>query len=132
MEQKKETHLESQEKPPHYLVEDTEIHDVLLKIGIPPNLLGYTYLLYATELILSDPEYMQSITKRLYVDVAKKFKSTPSRVERNIRNAIRTGWLYGNINYINHMFRYCIAPEKESPSNSLFLSRLYYYFHKSA
>lgn len=114
------------------MVQDSEIHEVLLNIGIALNLLGYTYLLYATELILSDPAYMRSFTRRLYVDVAKKYNTTPIRVEMAIRHAIGTGWIHGDTDYINSIFMHCVNPEKGVPSNSLFLSRLYYYFHKSA
>ena len=103
------------------------IQEVLLSIGIPPNLLGYTYIVYGVELILSDPEYMRGITTRLYVDIAKKFNTKSTSVERSIRHAISIGWLYGSVDYINSMFKNCINPEKGVPSNSLFFSRLYYF-----
>lgn len=105
----------------------SQIHDILLSIGMPPNLLGYSYVLYATELILSNPDYMHAITKELYVEVARKYNSTPSRVERAIRHAIGTTWLHGNLDYINQIFINCIRPDKGTPTNSLFLSRIYYY-----
>jgi len=117
--------------PEHNLVElrvdTTRIHETLLKIGMPPNLLGYSYILYATELILLNPDYMHAITKELYVDIAVKYRSTPSRVERAIRHAISVAWSHGNLDFINKIFMYCIRPDKGVPTNSLFLSRIYYY-----
>ena len=81
------------------------IHELLLSIGIPPNIYGYAYTAYAIELLLMDEEYQHYITKGLYVDIATKFNTTPSRVERAIRHAINVAWLHGNINLINYIFK---------------------------
>lgn len=105
-----------------------QIHETLLKIGIPPNLYGYSYILYSIELILENPEYMYRITKGLYIDVAIHFNSSPARVERAIRNAINAAWLRGDYDYISHIFYNCVNSQRGVPSNSLFLSRLYHYF----
>lgn len=107
------------------------IQDVLLSIGIPPNLLGYAYIIYGTELILSEPNYMRGITTHLYVDIAKKFNTKVSRVERDIRHAINVGWLYGSIEDINRYFKNCINPDKGVPTNALFFSRLYHILKNS-
>ncbi len=108
-------------------VEPNRIHNELLKIGIPPNLLGYAYVIEAMQLILSNPSYMHLITKCLYVDIARKHNSTPQRVERAIRHAINHAWLNGNSEYIDHIFLNCVNPNKGVPTNSIFLSRMYYY-----
>lgn len=105
-----------------------QIHDVLLSIGMPPNLLGYRYIVYSLELIIDNPDYIFYITKGLYIDVALHFNSTPARVERAIRNAINAAWLHGNYEYIAYVFKNCVNPSKGVPCNSLFLSRLYDYF----
>lgn len=110
-------------------IESTKLHEVLLTIGIPPNLLGYSYILYALELILLNPLYLNAITKKLYIDIGKKYDTSPASVERAIRTAINAGWLHGNIDYIDCVFRNCVNPVKGVPSNSLFLSRLFYYFN---
>ena len=103
------------------------VQDILLSIGIPPNIYGYAYITYATELLLRDSEYQHYVTKGLYVDIAKKFKSTPSRVERAIRHAISVAWLHGNADLIQMIFRNCVRADRGVPSNSVFLARLYYY-----
>lgn len=108
-------------------VETKQIHEILLSIGIPPNLLGYRYLIYGIELLLMDSDYMQHITTRLYIDIASKFNTTPSGVERAMRHAMNAAWLHGNLPFINCVFKNCINPEKGVPTNSLFLSRIYYY-----
>ncbi len=103
------------------------IQDILLSIGIPPNIYGYAYITYAVELLLRDSEYQHYVTKGLYVDIARKYKTTPSRVERAIRHAISVAWLHGNADLIHYIFRNCVRPDKGVPSNSVFLARLYYY-----
>lgn len=110
-----------------FKVDTRKIHEVLLNIGIPPNVLGYCYILYALELILFKPEYLRLITTELYPAIAERFNTTPSRVERDIRTAINTAWLRGDLVYINRTFGSCVDPNRGVPSNSLFLSRVYYY-----
>ena len=62
-------------------VQVDDIQDVLLDIGIPSSLLGFMYITYAEQLVLSDPSYMRKITKGLYKAIAEQFNSTPTRVE---------------------------------------------------
>ena len=110
-----------------FKVESTPIHNILLGIGVPPNLLGYSYILYALQLILLQPDYMHAITKELYEDIARKYCTSSTRVERNIRTAIQTTWLYGNVEMINRLFQNSVRLDKGYPTNSMFLARLYYY-----
>jgi two-component system response regulator (stage 0 sporulation protein A) len=114
-------------KPVLFRVESNIIHEVLLSIGIPPNLLGYMYLVEAMQMILLNPLYLHNVTKGLYIDIARKYSTKPQRVERAIRHAINTAWLIGNIEYIEHIFKNCVNPNKGVPTNSLFLARLYFY-----
>lgn len=115
------------EKKVEFRVVGNPTQEMLLSIGIPPNLFGYAYITYAIELLLQDSEYRHYITKGLYVDIATKFKTTPSRVERAIRHAISVAWLHGNMELINHVFKNCVRPDKGVPTNSVFLARLFYY-----
>ena len=104
------------------------LHKLLLAIGVPPTIYGYSYIIRSIELILSNPEYMHYITKGLYIDVAKDFHATPSRVERAIRHAINAAWINNyDEEFMKTIFQNCIRPNKKVPSNSVFLSRLYYY-----
>ena len=59
------------------------IHETLLHLGVPANLLGYEALTIAIELTIRDPSYMYlGITKRLYPEVAKRisYNATASSV----------------------------------------------------
>lgn len=74
-----------------------KISDTIKTLGVPANVKGYRYLRYAIELVMSDISYIDAVTTILYPRVAKKFNTTPSRVERAIRHAIQSGWLRGNV-----------------------------------
>ena len=114
-------------KKVEFRVLSNPIQEMLLSIGIPPNLSGYAYITYAVELLMLDAEYRHYITKGLYVDIAKKYHTTPSRVERAIRHAVEVAWLHGNMELINHVFKNCVRADKGRPTNSVFLARLFYY-----
>lgn len=66
---------------------DLEIINILHKINIPRNVLGYGYIQTAVRLISNKPELIHSITKELYPKVAEIHRTMPSRVERAIRHA---------------------------------------------
>lgn len=110
-----------------FRVNTTLMHKLLLHIGVPAHLYGYGFIIYALELILLDPDLLHHVTKGLYIDVAQKFNTNPSRVERAIRHAISVAWLHGDITFINELFRNSISPDKDTPTNTMFLARLYYY-----
>ena len=58
------------------------------EIGVPAHIKGYQYLREAIMMSVEDSEMMGSITKILYPTIAKKYRTTASRVERAIRHAI--------------------------------------------
>ena len=106
---------------------DRNIAALLLDVGFPHHLYGFTYIAYALELIMLDPERLHHITKDIYPDIAIRFKTTPSRVERAIRTAIQSVWLYGNKQLISGIFHYSIRADKGHPTNTQLLAALYYY-----
>lgn len=64
---------------------------IIRHLNIPPHAKGYKYLRDAIRMMVltDDPDGMSYITKSIYPDIAKKYKSTPAAVERSIRHAIR-------------------------------------------
>ena len=112
-----------------FRIETSGIQKILMQIGIPANMLGFSYIVTALELIALDTEYLNNITKGLYADVAKKCSSTSARVERNIRHAIETGFLKGNMEIIEKIFPPASYSNsnKGAPTNSKFLADIYYY-----
>lgn len=90
------------------------IHD----IGVPAHIKGYQYLRTAITMGVEDPSVMESLTKILYPSIARKFQTTPSRVEKAIRHAIATAWSRGNVELVNELFGYTVSAEKGKPTNS--------------
>lgn len=110
-----------------FRIETSGIQKLLMQIGIPANLLGFSYIVTALELIALNPEYLNNITKGLYADVSEKCSSTPVRAERNIRHAIEIGFLKGNLEMIKKIFTSSNYSDKGAPTNSNFLAAIYYY-----
>lgn len=97
--------------------------DYMIRLGFKANIKGYQYIREAMHMLWEDNLfYMESITKRLYPDIAKVYKTTPSRVERAIRHAIEVAWSNGNRELIDSIFGYTIDSNKEKPTNSEFLA----------
>lgn len=100
---------------------------VLLEIGIPSNLLGFSYLVYAVQLALDNDDYTFKISKGIYIDVAQHYSTSHSCVERCIRHAIMSAWTHGNSEFINEIFKHSINPKKGFPTNSQFISSICLY-----
>lgn len=100
------------------------ITDLLHELGIPANLKGHQYLREGILLMLHNEAYSHSMTKMFYPTLAKKFNSTPSRVERAIRHAIVIGYGRGDSDSWYMYFAHSINPDKEKPTNSEFLAMI--------
>ena len=62
------------------------------------------------------------MTKALYPMVAKRYNTTPSRVERAIRHAIEVAWDRGDIEILQKYFGYTVSNAKGKPTNSEFVA----------
>ncbi len=103
---------------------DSEITKILHEIGVPAHIKGYLYLRESITMVYNDIELLGAITKSLYPEIAKKFKTTSSRVERAIRHAIEVSWNRGNIDAISAIFSYTISYTKSKPTNSEFIAMI--------
>ncbi|QGX65512.1 sporulation transcription factor Spo0A [Bacillus sp. ms-22] len=101
---------------------DASITTIIHEIGVPAHIKGYLYLREAISMVYNDIELLGSITKVLYPDIAKKFNTTASRVERAIRHAIEVAWSRGNIDSISSLFGYTVSMSKAKPTNSEFIA----------
>lgn len=101
---------------------DASITSIIHEIGVPAHIKGYMYLREAITMVYNDIELLGSITKVLYPDIAKKFNTTSSRVERAIRHAIEVAWSRGNIESISSLFGYTVSHTKAKPTNSEFIA----------
>src|SRR5699024_4357864 len=101
---------------------ETKITSIMNDIGVPAHIKGYMYLREAITMVYNDIELLGSITKILYPDIAKRYSTTASRVERAIRHAIEVAWNRGNIDSITELFGYTINVSKAKPTNSEFIA----------
>ncbi len=98
------------------------ISGFMLELGIPAHLRGYHYLRSAVEMCTKDMELVGSVTKLLYPDLAKMYKTTDQKIERAIRNAIEVSWERGNSVLFEELFGYCNSNEYVRPTNSEYIA----------
>lgn len=103
---------------------ELRISQALHKMGVPANIKGYRYLITAIELCIADMDMLGSVTKQLYPTIAKRYDTTPSRVERAIRHSIEVAWNRGQIDVLDAVFGYTINTRKGKPTNSEFIAML--------
>jgi two-component system response regulator (stage 0 sporulation protein A) len=101
---------------------DIEVTGVLHEIGIPAHIKGYLYLREAIIMVVQRVELLGGVTKELYPSIAKKFTTTPSRVERAIRHAIEVAWSRGNVELIHKLFGHTVNSDRGKPTNSEFIA----------
>lgn len=97
------------------------ITKVLHELGIPSHIKGYQYIREAIGIIYERPEIIGGITKELYPELALKFDTTVSRVERAIRHAIEVSWNRGNYYLMEEIFGHSVDIDKAKPTNSEFM-----------
>lgn len=103
---------------------EKEVTEILHEIGIPAHIKGYMYLRTAIIETYLNVDFLGQITKVLYPEIARKYKTTASRVERAIRHAIEVAWNRGNIDAIDEIFAYTISASKAKPTNSEFIAMI--------
>lgn len=99
-----------------------EIASYLKKVGVPGHLKGYLYLKEAIQIVLKE-RMMFQITK-VYPEIAEKYKTTASRVERAIRSAISVAWTRRNVEFQDELFGYSIDSKKGRPTSSEFIATI--------
>ncbi|MCI8497386.1 MAG: sporulation transcription factor Spo0A [Clostridiales bacterium] len=113
-------------RSPQRMETDLEVlvTEIIHQIGVPAHIKGYHYLRDAIMLAVRDSEIINAVTKQLYPTVAKKYSTTPSRVERAIRHAIEVAWDRGDVDTLNSYFGYTIHNGRGKPTNSEFIAMI--------
>ena len=109
--------------PPEVELE-MRVTNIIHDIGVPAHIKGYQYLREAIIMTVKDMDIINAITKVLYPTVAKRYKTTSSRVERAIRHAIEVAWDRGDGEVLNGFFGYTVSNVKGKPTNSEFISMI--------
>ncbi len=103
---------------------EAKVTGIIHEVGVPAHIKGYQYLREAIIMTVNNMDLINSITKQLYPTVAKRYNTTPSRVERAIRHAIEVAWDRGDTDVLNSFFGYTIASGKGKPTNSEFIAMI--------
>ena len=101
---------------------DERITNIFIAVGIPAHIKGYQFLREAIKMAVASPDIINSITKRLYPEVAERFDTSASKVERAIRHAIEVAWNKGKIENINQIFGVKVYSGNEKPTNGEFIA----------
>ena len=97
------------------------ITKILHDLGIPSHIKGYQYIREGISIVYSNPDTIGGITKELYPELAEKFDTTTSRVERAIRHAIEVSWNRGDWSLMEDIFGHSVDIDKAKPTNSEFI-----------
>ena len=100
------------------------VTNIIHEVGVPAHIKGYQYLREAIIMVVKDIDVINQITKSLYPQIAFKFNTTPSRVERAIRHAIEVAWGRGDQKTVENIFGYTISAAKGKPTNSEFIAMI--------
>jgi two-component system response regulator (stage 0 sporulation protein A) len=100
------------------------VTDIIHEIGVPAHIKGYQYLREAILIAVDDMDVINAVTKVLYPEVARRFSTSPSRVERAIRHAIEVAWDRGDLETLQKFFGYTVSNTKGKPTNSEFIAMI--------
>ena len=103
---------------------ESTVTAIIHESGVPAHIKGYQYLREAIMITVEDMDVINAVTKVLYPEVAKRFGTTASRVERAIRHAIEVAWDRGDLETLQKYFGYTVSNAKGKPTNSEFIAMI--------
>ncbi|MBO4853897.1 MAG: sporulation transcription factor Spo0A [Oscillospiraceae bacterium] len=103
---------------------ERQVTAIIHEIGVPAHIKGYQYLREAILIAVADMDVINAVTKVLYPEVAHRFDTTASRVERAIRHAIEVAWDRGDLDTLQKYFGYTVNSAKGKPTNSEFIAMI--------
>lgn len=103
---------------------EAKVTNIMHEIGVPAHIKGYQYLREAIIMVVENIELLNGITKELYPNIAEKYGTTSSRVERAIRHAIEVAWARGKMDTIDNIFGYTVNTNRGKPTNSEFIAMI--------
>ena len=102
-------------------MEIIEIERLIRTLGIGATYRGYRYLSYGVYLCLQDENYLLSVSKLLYPEIAHAYETTSCSVERDIRTVVKVCWERGNKTYLQKLAMYSLD---EKPTSGEFIDIL--------
>ncbi len=119
------------EETPSYTMEvgyqnlEADISATLSRMGISASIKGYHFIRRAILMAVDNEEALIGITKGLYPDIGKLYKTSASKVERAIRHAIESAWKKNGQQVYFEVVGY-LTPDK--PTNGQFIAALTEFF----
>ncbi len=117
-------HNKIQTHPITLFNQEKMLTDLLHNLGIPSHVRGYQYIKEGILIVYRNSRSISYITKDVYPLIAKKFDTTPTRVERAIRHAIEISWNRGDINLMEEIFGNSLNVNRDKPTNAEYLTTL--------
>ena len=103
---------------------ESVITDIIHEIGVPAHIKGYQYLREGILFTIRDAGSVAGITKVLYPEIAKKFSTSPTCVERAMRHAIEVAWDRGDEEVRQKIFRGTVSGNRGKPTNGEFIAMI--------
>jgi len=100
------------------------ISKLLHSLGVPSHIKGYQYIRESIYMMYTSKEMLGGITKEIYPEIAIRFDTTASRVERAIRHAIEVSWSRGDYDLMEEIFGHSVDYDRAKPTNSEFIATL--------
>ena len=101
---------------------DERISNICISVGIPPNVLGYSYFREAIKITAKQPDIINKITKELYPYLAKKFNTTFAKVERALRHAMEIASSSGCLHRIDDILGVKFVADNKRLTSSEFIA----------
>jgi len=112
------------EKKPESNQIQMAISKLLHSLGVPSHIKGYQYIRESIFMMYTSKEMIGGITKEIYPEIAERFDTTASRVERAIRHAIEVSWSRGDYDLMEEIFGHSVDYDRAKPTNSEFIATL--------
>lgn len=103
------------------MTKEKSIRQLLRRLGATGTYVGFEYVVYCTSLAIENRTAIQYVTKGVYVDAAKRFRTSVKCVERNIRTVITLIWEHGDRELLDDIAGRTLA---ERPKGSAFIDML--------
>lgn len=101
-----------------------KIKQLVFSLGIRSTYQGFHYLCYALTLCMQNEDYLLSVYKHLYTDIALHFNVSRDSVDHCLRTVVSVCWDKGNREFLNKLSGYCLT---QRPTNGEFIDILYHY-----
>lgn len=102
----------------------------LIRLGFKVNLLGFSYISYAVELVVERPKLIYHLHKGLYTEVCKHFDAgNEIAVDRCIRKSIDDTFECRSLLEINELFHSRIVEFEEKPTSGQLIGLIAEYYN---